>query len=258
MNLEIILLGIIQGLSEWLPISSTGHLKLAELLLGLELPLIFDVTLHAGTLIVTVIFFRADIKKILAALIRLDFKSREGALIPRIIAGSMLTAIIGFVITVLLENRFNGLLALASAFIISGLLVYLSKMGRCRKDYVDYKSAIIIGMVQGFSIIPGLSRSGLTIATALLLGIKREEAFRFSFILSIPAITGALLQIFLMQLSVLLAAGVELLDLFAGVLVAMLVGYASLKILRSLLHKFHLFSFYSLFLGVLLILLSFY
>jgi len=256
MRLEIILLGIIQGLSEWLPISSTGHLKLAEFFLGLKLPLLFDIFLHVGTLIVTIFFFRADVQKILVALAKLDFKSKEGMLIPHIIIGSIPTAIIGFTITNLLENVFHEIRFLAFAFIVSGLFVYFSKMGKCRRNEIDYKSAIIIGVVQGFSIIPGLSRSGLTIAVALMLGVKREEAFKFSFMLSIPAIIGALILTFTTQFNDLFATEIELLDLLFGTLTAALVGYASLKFLSKFLHKFHLFAFYSLSLGFLLTLLS--
>lgn len=252
MNLEIIVLGIIQGLSEWLPISSTGHLKLAEFFLGLELPLVFDIFLHLGTLIVTVFFFRFDIRKILAALMRLDFKSKEGMLIPRIIVALIPTAIIGFMITNLLENAFYEIRVLASTFFISGSFVYLSKMGRGEKDQIDYKSAIIIGAAQGFSIVPGLSRSGLTISVALMLGVKREEAFKFSFILSIPTIVGALILTLLTQFNVLLETKVELLDLFVGTLAAALVGYASLKLLSKFLRKFHIFAPYSIFLSFLL------
>lgn len=258
MELGIILLGIIQGLSEWLPISSTGHLRLAEFFLGLDLPLIFDVFLHVGTLIVTVLFFKKDLRRILIALIKLDFKSREGMLIPRIIVGSIPTAIIGFVVARLLEDGLHEIMPLPLAFIISGLFVYFSKMGKCMKDQVDYKSAIIIGIAQGLSTIPGLSRSGLTIATALMLGIKREEAFRFSFILSIPAIVGALILTLLTQFDALVAVEAGLLDLSVGALTATLVGYASLKFLRRFLHKFHIFSFYSISLGLLLTLMAFH
>ncbi len=252
-ELEVILLGVIQGLTEWLPISSTGHIELAEIFLGLTLPLSFDVALHLGTLVVTAIFFRADLKKILVALMGLDFKSWGGIMLKRIIASSIPTAIIGLSVAKILEVSFREVIPLAVAFIISGLTVYLSKIGRNVKSYVDYKSAIIIGIAQGFSIVPGLSRSGLTIAVALLLGIKREEAFKFSFLLSIPAVLGALVVTLYAQYDVLLAAGVGWADLFGGVLVSMLLGYASLKLLRRALHNFHVFAFYSLSLGLFLI-----
>jgi len=246
---KIIMLGAIQGLTEWLPVSSTGHLKLTEILFGLSPPLLFDVILHVGTLIVTIFFFRDEIRRILAALIKFDFKSREGCLALRIIVGSVPTAIIGFILLKLLEDAFQRISVISIAFIASGLLVGLSKMGRCEKDYVDYKSAIIIGIVQGFSIIPGLSRSGSTISVALILGIKREEAFKFSFLLSIPAVLGALFATICYLSDPLLTAGIDPASLIIGSFVAMLLGYISLKILHRFLYKFHVFAFYPLILG---------
>jgi undecaprenyl-diphosphatase len=254
---EIIMLGAIQGLTEWLPISSTGHLKLIEIIFGLSLPLLFDVILHVGTLIVTIFFFRDEIRRILAALIKFDFKSKEGRLVLRIIVGSVPTAIIGFILLKLLEDVFQRIFVVSIAFIISGLLIGLSKMGREVKDCVDYKSAIIIGIAQGFSIIPGLSRSGLTISVALILGIKREEAFKFSFLLSIPAVLGALSVTIYYQAASLLAAGIDLVSLIIGSLVAMLLGYISLRVLHRFLHKFHIFTVYPLILGSSLIICDF-
>ncbi|MEM1582051.1 MAG: undecaprenyl-diphosphate phosphatase [Candidatus Bathyarchaeia archaeon] len=253
MRLEVILLGVIQGLTEWLPISSTGHLRLAEILLGLSLPLVFDIILHVGTLAVTVFFFRAELKKILSDIIKSNFKSEGGTILLRIIVGSIPTAIIGIAITFFLEEIFRGVASLAVSFLISSFLIYISKLRTQVKDIVDYKSAVIIGLAQGFSIIPGLSRSGLTISVALILGIKREEAFKFSFLLSIPAISGALIVMVCSQFTVFSSVNLEWIDLLIGVFIAMCLGYISLRILRRILHKFHVFAFYSLFLGLLLI-----
>ncbi len=248
-EIEIIVLSLIQGLTEWLPISSTGHIRLAEHFLGLKLPLLFDAVLHLGTLLVTIFFFRDDVKKILMALIKLDFKSNEGRMIKTIIIGSFPTMLIGLMVSSFLEEIFNSILHIAFSFIFSGLIVYLSKIGRDKKEHVDWKSAIIIGVAQGLSTIPGLSRSGLTIATALILGIKRDEAFKFSFLLSIPAILGALTLTAYLQLGAPPPAGVKSFNLLIGFLISMIVGYMSIKILKRVIRKFHMFALYSLPLG---------
>ncbi|MEM2028788.1 MAG: undecaprenyl-diphosphate phosphatase [Candidatus Bathyarchaeia archaeon] len=251
---EIMLLGLIQGLTEWLPISSTGHLRLFELLLGLNFPPLFALALHIGTLTVTVFFFRIEVKKILAALIKFDFKSKEGSIIPKIFFSLVFSAAIGAPVNFFFREIFYGVMPLGAAFILSGLIIYASKKGEPVKEFVDYRSAVLIGVMQGLSIIPGLSRSGLTISTALMLGIKREEAFRFSFLLSIPAILGALIALLFSESSLMIETDLKFIDIFASCLIAVFSGYASLKFLRSFLHKFHLFALYLLPLGSLLIL----
>ncbi|MEM3591414.1 MAG: undecaprenyl-diphosphate phosphatase [Candidatus Bathyarchaeia archaeon] len=256
MGFETILLGLIQGLTEWLPISSTGHLRLFEIIFGLKLPLLFDVALHIGTIAVTVFFFRVEVKKILTALIKLDFKSEEGSIIPKIFFSLFFSAVTGISVNFFFKDVSYGVMPLGTAFILSGLIVYASRKGEPAKESVDYRSAAIIGAMQGLSIVPGLSRSGLTISAALMLGVKREEAFRFSFLLSIPAIFVALIMLFFSEINLLIEANLELIDLFAGCLMAALSGYASLKFLRRFLHKFHLFALYLLPLGSLLILVD--
>ncbi|MCX8171253.1 MAG: undecaprenyl-diphosphate phosphatase [Candidatus Bathyarchaeota archaeon] len=256
MRFETILLGLIQGLTEWLPISSTGHLRLFELLLGLRLPLLFEVILHIGTLAVTVLFFRVEVKKILTGLIRFDFRSKEVSIVPKIFVSLILSAAAGISINFFLKDIFYSMMPLGAAFFLSGLIIYTSKRSKCTRDLVDYRSAAIIGVMQGLSIIPGLSRSGLTISTALILGIKREEAFKFSFLLLIPSVFGALIALIFSEINILMEASLEPIDLFFGCFTAALSGYASLKILRSFLHKFHLFALYLLPLGFLLILID--
>jgi undecaprenyl-diphosphatase len=256
--IETILLGIIQGITEWLPISSTGHLKLAEYFLNLKVPILFDVILHIGTLIVILFFFRKDIKNILSALVQFDFKTENGKLIPLIIVGTIPTALIGIIFGDIIENVFQTLLPIAIAFLICGALLYSSKVGKEKTDNITYLAAIIIGIAQGIAIIPGISRSGTTIAIALLLGIKREKAFKFSFLLSIPAILGALGLTVYKQFDILATAGLGWTDVLAGIIVAMFVGYLTLKLLWKILanRKFHFFAFYCWLLAIALIILS--
>jgi len=118
--IEILILAIIQGVTEWLPISSSGHLVLAQKYMGLNLPVFFDVALHMGSLLVVLIVFRSEILKILQAVARLDFKSEEGKLALYVILGSIATAVIGFLFRDLFESFFNNLWAVGSALIITG------------------------------------------------------------------------------------------------------------------------------------------
>ena len=253
--LRAIILGVIQGLTEWLPVSSTGHLRLAERFLGLTVPLLFDVTLHIGTLAVVIAFFRSDVQKILAALKRLDFKSEYGKFIPLIIVGTIPTIMIGFAFHTFLENVFQEISVLAAAFIACGVVLSLAKIGKEKADDIGFSQAFLIGVAQGMAVVPGLSRSGLTITAALLLGIKREKAFKFSFLLSIPAIIGALALTLYGQFGALAASGFGFAETAVGVIVAMVVGYFALKLLWKTVAggKFYLFALYCWVLGLSLI-----
>jgi undecaprenyl-diphosphatase len=256
--LQAIFLGFVQGVTEWLPISSTGHLRITEQLLGLTLPLLFDVTLHVGTLIIILLFFRKDIKLVLVALVKGDFKSENGKLIPLIIVGTVPTALIGVVFSGTIETYFNGFLPIAGAFLTCGVVLYASKTGNEQKDHVTYIAALIIGSAQGAALIPGLSRSGLTIATALMLGLRREKAFKFSFLLSVPAVIGALGLTLYEQHAALTLVGVGWTEILVGIAVSMVVSYFALKLLWKALagRKFYLFAFYCWLIGAALIALS--
>jgi undecaprenyl-diphosphatase len=256
--IKTIILGTIQGLTEWLPISSTGHLKLVEHFLGFDVPILFDVALHVGTLIVVLVFFREEIKKMASAFWRLDFKTEHGKLLPLIIVGTIPTALIGFFFGEQIENIFKTPLSISIAFIFCGILIYSTKAGKEKTEDMDYLKALIIGVAQGIAIIPGISRSGATIAVALLLGIKREKAFNFSFLLSIPAILGALGLTVYKEFDVLTFAGLGLGEVIVGAVVAMVVGYFALKLLWKILaiQKLYFFAFYCWFIALLSIILG--
>jgi undecaprenyl-diphosphatase len=256
--IQAIILGFIQGVTEWLPISSTGHLRIAEQFLGLTVPLLFDVTLHVGTLIIILLFFRKDIKIILAALVKGDFKSENGKLIPLIIVGTIPTALIGAFFSNAIEANFSNFLPIAGAFLTCGVVLYFSKTGQERKENITYMAALAIGTAQGIALIPGISRSGLTIAIALLLGIKREKAFTFSFLLSVPAVIGALGLTLYEQHETLTLVGVGLTEILVGIAVSLVVSYFALKLLWKALagKKFYLFAFYCWLLSAVLIALS--
>ncbi|MEM2118212.1 MAG: undecaprenyl-diphosphate phosphatase [Candidatus Bathyarchaeia archaeon] len=259
--METAVLGTIQGLTEWLPISSTGHLKVAEHFLhflGTQDSLLFEFMLHIGTLLVVLFFFREDIKKILAALVRLDFKTEYGKLLPLIIVGTIPAVAVGVLLKEPVEQTFQNLLPIAVAFVVFGLVLYLSKTGKEEKDSIDYLTAVIVGVAEGLAIIPGVSRSGATIAIALLLGIKREKAFKFSFLLSIPAIIGSIGYTAYKDYGTLATAGLGWTEILVGIAVAMIVGYLTINLLWKILaqKKFHFFALYCWLFGITLIALS--
>ncbi len=256
--LQSIILGFIQGTTEWLPISSTGHLRIAEYFFGLTVPLLFDVTLHVGTLLVTLVYFRKAVKNVLLALWHRDLHSEDGRFIVPIIIGSIPTAIIALLVGNQLDKYLSTLLFLGLGFIAGGIVLFTSKFGKERKDTLTMPEAFLIGIMQGIAIIPSISRSGLTIAVALLLGIKKEVAFKFSFLLSIPAIIGALGITLYEEHGAFSLAGITGIDVAAALLVTVGVIFLALKLLWKTLaaNKFYLFSMYSITLGAILLVLS--
>jgi undecaprenyl-diphosphatase len=255
--LQSIILGLIQGTTEWLPISSTGHLRLAEIFLGLSVPLLFDVTLHVGTLLVTIIYFRVDIKKVLQALWHRDFRSEHGRLILPIIVGSIPTGIIALTVGNDLDVLFSTLTLLGAGLLVSGIVLLSSKFGVERKDTITLPMALLLGIMQGLSIVPSISRTALVIGVALLLGLKRDVVFRFSFLLSIPAVIGAL-GVTLYQGEGLSLAGINTIDIIASLAVTVAISFLALKLLYKTLaaNKFYLWSIYCFALGAVLVVLS--
>jgi undecaprenyl-diphosphatase len=252
------ILGLIQGLAEWLPISSTGHLKIAEHYLGLTTTPLFNLILHLGTLIVVLFYFRTDIKNFLKALAHLDFKSEYGIMIPLIIVATIPTALIGLIYVEFLENTLQQLLIIGTTFIIGATLVYTSKLGKENTETITITTALIMGIAQGLAIFPGLSRSGATISTALLLGLKREKAFKFSFLLSIPAILGDTIVEAIKQRGQIALSVIGNTELLIAILITIIVGYISIKVVSKTIrsNKFHYFAIYTWLLGTTLIILT--
>ncbi len=256
--LQTIILGLIQGLSEWLPISSTAHLKLAETFFNLAVTPLFNLILHVGTLTVVIFYFRKEVKNILAALAHLDFKSESGMLIPRIVVATIPTAVIGVAYNQFLQNSLQIIPVIAVTFLIGATLVYTTKFAKENVESLSYKTVLLMGIAQGFAIFPGLSRSGVTISAALLLGLKRQKAFKFSFLLSIPAIVGDLAVEAYGQRGLLSTGGIGPIEALAGIAAAVVVGYFALKLVSRVVQgkKFHYFAFYTWALGIALLILT--
>jgi len=254
MIFESILLGLIQGLTEWLPVSSSGHLVIAQELLKIEVPLIFDVMLHFGTLLAVFAFFWKDIVKILKSLIKLDFKSESGKLIQFMIIGTIPIIFAGIIFYDAVKVLFQSIFVVSIALIINGILLFLTKFSKSKKE-MSYLDSLIVGLAQAFALIPGISRSGSTISTGLLKGVKKEYVFKFSFLLSIPAVLAA--NIWELSNTIISNTNVDFIPYFIGMIVAAIVGYISLKFLFEILKrgKFYLFSFYCLIVGFILLLI---
>ncbi len=257
--LTTIILGLIQGFAEWLPISSTAHLKITEHFLGFQATPLFNVFLHIGTLAVVVFYFRHDIKIVLTALVHRDFHSEYGRFIPLIIVATIPTGIIGFLYDEYLADNYQTLLIIGITFLIGAALLYSSKYGKENQTQISYRKALVMGAAQGAASFPGLSRSGSTISSGLLQGVKREMVFKFSFLLSIPAIIGDLaVEAYLQRGSFAQGVGVSSVDLLIGLVFTVVAGYLAIVLVKKLVltKRFYYFAAYTFTLGVILITLA--
>lgn len=250
---QAIVLGIVQGITEWLPISSSGHLVMVQEFLGWRAPIFFDIMLHVATLAVVLVYFREEVMSILSSLARFDFSSEGGRLALLILLGSIPTGLIGVVFRDTFELFFHNLRYVGFALFGTGVLLFFSERFESDKD-LSPSHALLIGLAQGVAIIPGVSRSGATISTALLLGVEKKKAASFSFLLSVPAIIGASL----LEAGEVVPGEVHVMGLVVGMLASAVVGYLSLSVLLRLVvsQRFHYFAYYCLMLGLVLIFLG--
>lgn len=192
--LDAIILGIVQGLTEFLPVSSSGHLELGKAVLGddsmPEDSLLFTVVLHFATALSTLVVFRKDVWEILRGLF--SFKWNEETQFSMKIVISMIPAgIVGLLLEEQLEALFSGKIAFVGAMlIVTGLLLWLADRAKNTGKKVSYKNAFVIGISQAIAMLPGISRSGATISTSVLLGNDKSKAARFSFLMVVPLILG--------------------------------------------------------------------
>ncbi len=250
--LQSFLLGLLQGLTEFLPISSSGHLALGRYFLGgEEAGLTFEIVVHFGTLCSIVIYYRKILMKLIRSGIGFVVAPREKKADPQVklillILVSMIPAlIVGFTLKDRVEEIFASPFLVSIMLVVTGVILYLTRFAGEREGEVTLGKSLLIGIAQAFAMIPGISRSGSTISTALYLGIDREEAANFSFLMVIPVIAGAmLLQILdLIEMGV---DGAQVTSLLVGFFTAFISGYYALKYLIVILKKkgFHYFAFY--------------
>lgn len=192
--LEAIILGIIQGLTEFLPVSSSGHIEIGQALLGMdslkENEQLLSVVLHAATALSTMWVFSSDIDKILRGLFQPKW-NEEWQFSMKIVLSMIPAAFVGFFFDDALEALFEGQLKLVGAMLLlTGALLFMADRAKNTTKDVSFGNAILIGLAQAIAILPGISRSGSTIAVSVLLGIDREKAAKFSFLMVIPLILG--------------------------------------------------------------------
>jgi len=252
---DAILLGILQGATEFLPVSSSGHLALVQnLLTGFAQPgLLFDIMLHIGTMIAVIGYFRKDLAGLLTSPWRQDEASPvQRRMLILIVLGSIPTAVIGLLFKDLFEELFGyPLIVCLMLLVTGGLLIVAERFRSASRDQAQmtWKDALVVGTVQGLAIIPGISRSGSTIAALLLRGVDGETAARFSFLLALPAIFGAaLLSIKDMDQ---IATGMVPIYL-AGTAAALLTGLICIHFLMAVIRRRRLkwFAFYCWGIGI--------
>lgn len=266
--LDIIILGIIQGIAEFLPISSSAHLIIFREIFGLgsnigsNIELAFDLALHFGTLLAIVIFFFKELWKLLIYGLTKGNKTKDGKLFWFLILATIPAGIVGVLFEDVFDSFFRKQLWLiALALIIMGIIIYLvdkkSKADKSMKDLKWYQ-ALIIGCAQVFALIPGFSRSGTTITASRALGLDREDSAKFSFYLSIPVVAGATLFSLIKDNTITIIS--ENLMIFGiGILISFIVGLLCISFLLKYIKKndFKIFMIYRIVLGLLVLFMLF-
>ncbi len=238
-------LGLVQGLTEFLPISSSAHLAVFQFLLpGFNQPgILFDVILHLATTLAVVLFFWKDI-----------FSYYRKYFIQTILA-SIPAAFLGYLFSDFFEGLFRNLFAVGLALIVTGALNFSTDIFKFADKKLDNSKAFLIGIAQAIAIAPGISRSGATIFAGSCLGINKSEAAKFSFLISVPAILGAnLLQVIKHRQSL---ESINVISYVIGFLMACIIGYLSIKIVFIFLKegRFKYFAYYAFIAGLILILI---
>ncbi len=268
--IQAILMGIVQGLSEFLPISSSAHLVFTSNFYKVmkNIPIVqssneevfFDIMVHLGTLIAVLIFFRKDVAKILKAMWHAlrtkDWSDREAKLGLFIVAGTVITVALALPINEIAEKLVYKPAIVGILLFITGFTLlyseYKSKKIETKTDSVDLKTSILIGLAQGLAALPGFSRSGWTIATGLFCGLDRVTAARYSFLLSIPIILGASMVYPLVKIDVAEAINYNWTAILVGTIVSGITGYLCIKYFMKFISKFSLaiFGYYCIIAGI--------
>lgn len=266
--IEAIILGLVQGLAEFLPISSSGHLALLQNIFGVnpDKVLFFAVMLHVGTLVSVFIIYRKDIWELIVELCVTikDLVTGKGLRLEErpvrklgvmIIVATIPTAVIGLLFNDLFESFYNSYVAIGIGFIVTGFIMFLAeRMGAANKgiEKMNLRNALFIGTLQGIAICPGVSRSGSTLVGGLTTGLKRDFAVKFAFLISIPSILGSVV----LEMPDALEAGIDpglVGPILAGVVVSAVSGFIAIKAMIRLVSnkKLSYFSYYVWVLGAL-------
>ena len=259
--IETVILGIIQGIAEFLPISSSAHLIIFRDIFGIgagmshDMELAFDVALHLGTLLAIALYFFKDFITMITKGLTKGVKDKEGKILWYLIAATIPAAVAGLLFEDVIENIIRGnLYIIGIALAVMGIIIYIAdKKGKNKKDVkqMTIKDALLIGCAQTFALIPGFSRSGTTIAAARSLGIEREQAAKFSFYLSAPVVCGAVILNLLEKTTwTIIAANVS--TFVIGILISFIVGLICIKYLLKYLHNhnFKIFMIYRIIIAI--------
>jgi undecaprenyl-diphosphatase len=254
----VVLLAVVQGLTEFFPVSSSGHLVILEALFGTrrggaQSGIMFEIAVHIGTLGAVIVFYRARVMHLCRAFLAAVFTGKSGydryrdemRYVGLIVLGTIPAAIVGALFNDRVEATF-GSPGLSALFLVATGIFLLMTRNRAARGGIGWRTALAIGAAQAIAILPGVSRSGWTIATALILGVGFAEAAEYSFMLSIPAILGALVMTLAQEPGALNAGSIA--PLAIGAAAALLAGLVALRLLIGILNRgaFHRFAYYLL------------
>ncbi|MGH1384189.1 undecaprenyl-diphosphate phosphatase [Kordia sp.] len=254
-TINSIILGIIQGLTEFLPVSSSGHIELGKAILGVEVKedMLFTVVVHFATALSTIVIFRKDILELLKGLFQFKW-NEESKFAVKVLISMIPAAIVGITYEEELKALFKGnILLVGCMLIITAILLYFADKAKNTKKNVSYSNAVIIGISQAIAMLPGISRSGATISTSVLLGNDKTKAARFSFLMVVPLIFGKIgKDIFSGELAL---DSAQILPLSAGFIAAFVAGLFACTWMINLVKKSKLsyFSMYCLVVGLIAI-----
>lgn len=244
---EAVILSVIQGITEWFPVSSSGHLALMQQFFGFQ-NLSYDVFLHFAGIFAVLFVFKREVLKLLS------FNKVSLKYIGLLILALIPAGLAGFLLSDWIENLFSNMTYLGIFFIVSGLVVYSSKFSIERKSDISNKDAWFIGLLQALAILPGISRSGMTISAGLFKGISKRAAIRFSFLMSIPLILGASV----LKTKDLIVSNIDISILIISFIITFLVSLITIKLLIKIIKsdKFYLFGIYNILLGIVVLIIS--
>ncbi len=241
--LDALILGLLQGLTEFLPISSSGHLVLAQELLGVNSEgVTFEILVHLGSLLAIFIFFREKLWSLTLSLFKKDKASHRKDILFLAI-GTVPAALTGLFFESYIETVFSSAVFTSTMLIITGFILLSTRLARGCNQEVDAKRAILIGVAQALAILPGISRSGSTISAAMLLKIEPSKAAEFSFLLAIPAIAGATI----FKLDEIMASDFDMMLTYSvGAAMAFVSSLVAIRLLMSIIRKgrFEIFAYY--------------
>ena len=261
--LAAIILGIIQGLTEFLPVSSSGHLEISTFILesfgskGLpEENILMTIVLHSATALSTLVIFRNEVRQIFKGLLQFKW-NKEFRFSLKIIISMLPAILVGVIFNEQIDALFGGrILLVGSMLILTGFLLFVADKAKSTTQSVSIGQSLIIGIAQAIAILPGISRSGATISTSVILGIDREKAARFSFLMVVPLIFGKMAkEIFNGKIA---SESAAIIPLIAGFIAAFITGLIACKWMISLVKKSQLkyFSYYCFTIGILAIIFT--